>query len=82
MKDVFDEIETAIDNVADETEEKKADKEKREKSKFYIIPSAIFVANSQKELREYLEENDDIVRTHKIVKGIEVQAKRKVAYVF
>jgi hypothetical protein len=81
MSDVFDEIESVVDDVADSTEEAKAEKEKRERAKFYIVNVA-FVAQNQKELREYLEENDDTVKTYRIVKGVEITPKRKVAYVF
>jgi hypothetical protein len=81
MTDVFDELESVVDEVADDKEEAKAEKEGRAKSKFYIA-QVVHVAESQKDLREYLEENDDAVKSNRIVKGFEVVPKRKVAYVF
>jgi hypothetical protein len=81
MKDVFDELESQVDEVADDKEEAKAEKEGRQKSKFFIV-QVVHVSESQKDLREYLEENDDVVKSHRIVKGFEILPKRKVAYVF
>jgi hypothetical protein len=81
MTDVFDELESAVDETADEKEEAKAEKEGRAKSKYFIV-QVTYVAENQKELREYLEENDDVVKSHRIVKGFEILPKRKVAYVF
>ena len=53
---------------------------KKERPKFFVVERVVFVANSQKELREYMEENEpaDI----RIFKGFEVIPKVKKYFTF
>jgi len=79
-KDAFDQLEDVIDDTAEAVEEFKSKKDNRDKRKFYIC-NPVFVADTQKELREYLEENEDTTKQYLIVRGSEVLPKKKVTFV-
>lgn len=79
--DPFETIENIIDEATDEAEEIEAKKEKREKQKFFVTKvETIF--ESQKELREWLETNEETAKNYRIIKGFEILPKKKVAYFF
>jgi DNA-binding transcriptional regulator GbsR (MarR family) len=81
MVDPFETVEDIIDEVADESEEQEAKRERREKQKFFVVKvETIF--ESQKELREWLEKNEETAKDYRIVKGFEILPKKKVAYYF
>jgi hypothetical protein len=79
VKSPFNEIEEnenepSCENVADENMSKK------ERPKFYVVERVVFVANNQKELREYFEENEPT--EVRILKGYEVIPKVKKYFSF
>jgi len=79
--DPFETVEDLQDAIADQAEAIEAKKEKREKQKFFVVKvETIF--ESQKELREWLEKNEETAKDYRIVKGSEVLAKKKVAFYF
>jgi hypothetical protein len=82
-KNPFEELEGAIDRCEERSEELEAEESgaKRERSKFYLAEIK-FVAQNQRELREYLEENDNMKQDFRIVKGAEIFPKRKTTYTF
>ncbi len=82
MTDPFETVEDIIDEVADEAEEAEAKREKRERSKFYAIRTVEAVFESQKELRDWLEKNEETAKEVRLVKGNEIMPKKKVAYYF
>lgn len=82
MKDPFETVEKVVDTIADEAEENEAKIEKREKQKFFIVSVVESICESQKELREWLEKNEETAKTVRIIKGSEIIPKKKVAYYF
>jgi hypothetical protein len=54
---------------------------KRERAKYYVVEIR-HVATNQRELREFLEANDDLAGSCRLVKGNEIFAKRKTVYTF
>lgn len=78
----FDELDEAISNVVEEKVcEAMQDNMPKTRSKYYVV-DVKFVAESLKELREFLENNDDIADSSRIVKGSEMIPKRKSIYTF
>ena len=79
VKSPFSELE---ENCSEEKCEVSSDENmsKKERPKFFVVERVVFVANSQKELREYMEENEpaDI----RIFKGFEVIPKVKKYFTF
>jgi Mg2+/Co2+ transporter CorB len=80
--DPFETVEDIVDEIADESEEAEAKKEKRERQKFFIVSAIECVCETQKELREWLEKNEETAKTVRIVKGSEIVPKKKVAFYF
>lgn len=81
MKDPFETVEDIVDAVADESEELEAKREKREKQRFFVVKvETIF--ESQKDLRDWLEKNEETAKDYRIIKGSEVLPKKKVAFYF
>lgn len=82
-KNPFDELESTIDRTEERSEDLEAEDSgaKRERSKFYLA-EVKFVAQNQRELREYLEENDRLITDFRIIKGAEIFPKRKTIYTF
>jgi hypothetical protein len=81
VDDVFGEFGESIANVEQAVEEKAAEDEgeSRKRAKFYVV-DVIKCLNSVKELREYLENHDEINRDKLVIKGHELEIKRKVVY--
>jgi hypothetical protein len=82
MTDPFETVEDIVDGIADEAEELEAKKEKREKQKFFVVSAIEAVCESQKELRDWLEKNEEAAKTVRIVRGSEIIPKKRVAYYF
>lgn len=80
--DPFETVEDIIDEVADISEENEAKREKREKQKFFLVLAVESVCASQKELRDWLEKNEEAAKTVRIVKVTEIAPKKRVAYYF
>jgi ABC-type lipoprotein release transport system permease subunit len=79
--DPFETAEEIYDEAADEAETIEAKKERREKQKFYVVKiESVF--ESQKDVRSWLEANESSAADYRIVKGMEVVPKKKVAYYF
>lgn len=80
--DPFETVEDIIDDVADASEENEAKREKRERQKFFIVSAVETVCETQKELRDWLEKNEEAAKSVRIVKGSEIVPKKKVAFYF
>jgi hypothetical protein len=72
MNDPFEPSDCATDCITPDS--------KKEKPKYFVIKEAIFVANSPRELREYLEESDP--EGVRIIRGFETVLKKKTVYSF
>jgi hypothetical protein len=72
MNDPFETAEPLSDDITSES--------KKEKPKYFVIKEALFVANSPRELREYLEESDP--EGIRIIRGSETILKKKTIYTF
>jgi hypothetical protein len=81
MTDPFEELEAVIDAVADQTDAEIAKKEKRDRAKYYIV-DVKHLCLTQKELREYMEQHYDDISTKKVIKGFELEPKKKVVIAF
>lgn len=80
--DPFETTEDIIDEIADSSEEAEAKREKRERQKFFVIRTVEAIFDSQKDLREWLEKNEETAREVRILKGSEIVPKKKVAFYF
>lgn len=82
INDPFETSEDVIDEVADATEENEAKREKRERQKFFIVSCVETICETQKELRDWLEKNEESAKSARIIKGTEIVPKKKVAFYF
>lgn len=80
--DPFETTEDIIDEIADSSEEAEAKREKRERQKFFVIRTVEAIFDSQKDLRDWLEKNEETAREVRILKGSEIVPKKKVAFYF
>ena len=76
--DPFEEVAEVIDENADEKEAEEAKKERREVAKYYVCNIAR-VFTSQRELRDFLN-SEGLADDHAIVKGHQLNPKKKVVY--
>jgi hypothetical protein len=79
VNDPFETVADKIDDIADEKEELEAKKEKRETAKFFYCEIRR-VFNSQKELRDFLSEVEEMPVEMALIKGHTVNPVRKVIY--